>query len=403
MRDSTIDIKSSDQPEVLVFLHYFGGSADSWDWVIEKLPDEYKFATITLPGFGTTPAMKTPSIQAFAEFVLQELAAKKIEKYSLVGHSMGAKIAVQIAATVPKNTIRQLILVAPSPPTFEETQEKEKEQMLHHTEPGVAEKLIKSAIKISLTDNQFALALNTQLATDETTWRWWILDGMKHSIANQIQHLDIPVTVLASEDDPVITPEVIKEQVMPYLNNAQLITTKGIGHLSPFEAPEWIAQQIMIALEKANQQKDKTPELFYWHVWTDENGISHQTKAVLSSFEKESISGDIEPQWNNHLLRAKSKIIFSEQPVGWFGDWHENPKPQWIIPISGKWFVETMDGHRVAMGAGELSFGGDQNTKKDNYDRKGHLSGTIGEEPVQLMIIQLLDEEWNDAKPGTFS
>ncbi len=403
MKNYNEEIQSKNQREVLVFLHYFGGSAASWDWVIEKLSDDYRCVAVTLPGFGSTSPMEKLSIQGFAEFVQSELEAKGIKKYSLAGHSMGGKIALQIAANVPENTVQQLILIAPSPPTIEDTPEKEKERMLHHTEPGIAEKLIKGAVKKSLTDNQFDLALKTQLGTDPDTWRWWILDGMKHSIADNIHHLDMPVTVLTSDDDPVITPEVIKAQVIPYLNNAKLIKTEGIGHLSPMEAPEWIAKQIRIAMENKNQQTEKKPMLSYWHVWTDENGVSHQTKALLTSFEKESMSGDIEPQWNNHLLRSKSKILFSEQPFGWIGDWHENPKPQWIIPISGRWFVETMDGHRVEMGPGDVSFGGDQSTKPNEQNQKGHLSGTVGKEPAQLMIIQLLDDKWTGAKPGEFS
>ena len=239
-------MKSKDEREVIVFLHYFGGSASSWDWVIEKLSKDYRCIAITLPGFGSSTALKKPSIQAFAEFVQKELDSVGIKNYSLAGHSMGGKIAMQIAVNALQGSIRQLILIAPSPPTTENTPEKEKELMLHHTEPHVAEKLIKSAVKKTLTDDQFRLVLETQLSTEATTWQWWILDGMKHSIANNIHHLDMPVTVLASDDDPVMTPKVIKEQIIPYINNAKLVTTKGIGHLSPLEAPEWIAEQIII-------------------------------------------------------------------------------------------------------------------------------------------------------------
>ena len=398
MEDHHEEIQSRDKREILVFLHYFGGSAASWDWVIKRLSKDYRCIAITLPGFGSSPALKKPSIQAFAEFVQRELDSKGIKNYSLAGHSMGGKIAMQIAVSAPKNIVGQLILIAPSPPTTENTPEKEKELMLHHTEPHIAEKLIKGSVKKSLTNEQFDLALETQLSTDLTTWRWWILEGMKHSIANNLHFLDLPVTVLASNDDPVMTSEVIKEQVMPYLNNAQLVTTEGVGHLSPFEAPEWIAEQIRNAMEANNQKKGKKPTISYWHVWTDEDGVSHQTKAVLSSFKKESMTGDIEPQWNNHLLHSKSKVLFSELPVDWIGEWHENPKPQWIIPICGRWYVETMDGHRVEMGPGDVSFGGDQNTKPNEQGHKGHLSGTIGKEPAQLMIIQLIEDKWIGAK-----
>lgn len=241
------------------------------------------------------------------------------------------------------------------------------------------------------------------MSTDPNTWRWWIKEGMKHSIANQLHHLSMPITIIASDDDPIITADVIKNQVLPYLNNAKVITLKDVGHLSPIEEPQLIASEIEKIMEAKSMQNNKKPELSYWHVWKDENGISHQTKALLTSFKKESISGDIQSQWNNHLLQSKSEILFSEQPVGWFGDWHENPKPQWIIPISGRWFVETMDGHRVEMGPGEISFGGDQNTKADDQGHQGHLSGTVGKEPAKLLIIQLLDKKWEAAKPVDFS
>jgi len=95
-------------------------------------------------------------------------------------------------------------------------------------------------------------------------------------------------------------------------------------------------------------------------------------------------------------------VLVANMPVGWIGDWHENPKPQWIIPLSGRWFVETTDGVRVEMGPGELSFGGDQNAKPDAHGRVGHRSGTVGDAPAVVMIVQLNDKKWVAARPGAF-
>ena len=146
--------------------------------------------------------------------------------------------------------------------------------------------------------------------------------------------------------------------------------------------------------------KENKPTLSYWHVWTDDEGVSRQTRAELSSFEKESMGGDADLQWNKHLMAATSKIIFTQLPVGWVGSWHENPKPQWIVPLSGRWYVETMDGQRVEMGPGDVSFGADQHTKPNEQGHKGHLSGTIGQEPALLMIVQLIEDKWVGARPG---
>ncbi|MGB3292046.1 MAG: hypothetical protein WBB01_03520 [Phormidesmis sp.] len=142
------------------------------------------------------------------------------------------------------------------------------------------------------------------------------------------------------------------------------------------------------------------PALGYWHVWTDDEGVSHQTRCELTAFEQESMGGDAAPQWNNRLMKGAAEVVFSVLPVGWVGEWHENPRPQWIVPLSGRWYVKTMDGDRVEMGPGEVSFGGDQNTRPNADGQQGHLSGTAGEEPAKLMVIQLQGDEYLAARPG---
>lgn len=69
--------------------------------------------------------------------------------------------------------------------------------------------------------------------------------------------------------------------------------------------------------------------------------------------------------------------------------WHENPARQWIVPLSGTWGVESVDDQRVEFGPGEISSGEDQHCLTEADDRTGHRSGTVGDEPVHLMIVQM--------------
>jgi len=137
----------------------------------------------------------------------------------------------------------------------------------------------------------------------------------------------------------------------------------------------------------------------YWHLWTDEHGVSHQTHCQPDRFELKGV-GNAAPQWNDQQLRTQATVVFTVQPVGWVGEWHENPAPQWIVPISGRWWVESMDGTRVEMGPGDLSLGEDQRSVADGENRKGHRSGTIGEQPAVLMTVQLHIEPVH--RPGNF-
>ena len=128
MSENNKIMKWGNDGSVLVLLHYFGGSAQSWFWVAEKLSDDYRCIAINFPGFGGEPPMKSPSIQGFADYVRKLLVSLGIKTYTLIGHSMGGKIALQMAAGDSGKSIQQLILVAPSPPTTEPTPKKKKNE-----------------------------------------------------------------------------------------------------------------------------------------------------------------------------------------------------------------------------------------------------------------------------------
>ncbi|HUX72623.1 MAG TPA: hypothetical protein VMV25_01860 [Steroidobacteraceae bacterium] len=132
------------------------------------------------------------------------------------------------------------------------------------------------------------------------------------------------------------------------------------------------------------------PTVPYWHLWTDAQGVSHQSRCAIGEFEFKSMRAPADPQWQGRKTSGAMTCLITVQPVGWFGTWHENPRPQWIIPLSGRWFVEAMDGSRIEMGCGEISFGADQNCREID-GKLGHRSGTVGDAPAVLMVVQFDD------------
>jgi len=131
----------------------------------------------------------------------------------------------------------------------------------------------------------------------------------------------------------------------------------------------------------------ETLDIPYWHVWVDSSGLTHQTRRALAT----SLSpGD----WHGiaKLLTSDIDADVNQQQIivllpGVVFAWHENPYSQWIVPLSGRWFVETLDGVRVEMGPGEISLGEDQGSATIE-GRTGHQSGAIGDSPCVLLLIQ---------------
>ena len=95
------------------------------------------------------------------------------------------------------------------------------------------------------------------------------------------------------------------------------------------------------------------PEIPYWHLYVDEEGVSHQKQCHLTNYELAQV-GPADPQWNNKQGKHPSTVVFTVQPVGWVGDWHENPAPQWIVVLSGPLVYRKYGWHAHRTGAGRV-------------------------------------------------
>ena len=128
--------------------------------------------------------------------------------------------------------------------------------------------------------------------------------------------------------------------------------------------------------------------LFYWHNWTDAAGTSHISRCSLHRWSLHSMAPDIAPEWRVRIGPHMRDALVNQEPPGWIGRWHQNPKVQWIIPIRGAWAMTAMDGTRVALRPGDMALGEDQNTRPDDQGRSGHLSANADAGSTAILIVQ---------------
>ena len=157
---------------------------------------------------------------------------------------MGGKIALQLAAIDKEKTIKNLILISPSPPGVESISPENKLQLLRVPSRSIAIDFVNSLTAKPLTNIKLENAINAQLATTEFVRHWWVNKGSQQSIINQIKKIKCPITVLSSKSDKAIDFSIIKNKVIPLLKRRKLIEVKNSGHLYPLEIPGVIAKQI---------------------------------------------------------------------------------------------------------------------------------------------------------------
>ena len=117
---SSIDqalIAGKSLPEAIVLLHGTSASLHTWQGWTQALSDEYCVVSMDLPGFGLTGPYTDESTKYssanYAKFVIQVLNSlnlKQAPQLTLVGNSLGGKIAWRTAILYPEY-VQKLILI----------------------------------------------------------------------------------------------------------------------------------------------------------------------------------------------------------------------------------------------------------------------------------------------------
>jgi pimeloyl-ACP methyl ester carboxylesterase len=104
-------IEAGDGP-VLLLIHGMGGSCENWREVIEPLARHHTVIAPDLPGHGSSePGAGDYSIGALAAGLRDLLLALGHERATLVGHSLGGGVAMQLAYQFPE-MMERLVLVS---------------------------------------------------------------------------------------------------------------------------------------------------------------------------------------------------------------------------------------------------------------------------------------------------
>ena len=109
-----------------------------------------------------------------------------------------------------------------------------------------------------------------------------------------------------------------------------------------------------------------------FRMFTDESGESRVEEIDLAAM----------PTWTAGL--ATSHIVFREDPVGRFIDWHPAPRRQFVIILSGQLEIGLGDGSRHLFGPGDARL-------VEDTTGKGHTTRVHGDVPCLTATIPLAE------------
>ncbi|MBT9392034.1 alpha/beta hydrolase [Hymenobacter sp. NST-14] len=231
------------QPLTFLALHYWAGAGHEFDQVAALLAPDYRLLAPDLGGFGAAPVPAGGlTVDAYADAVAAFIAAEKLSSYVLVGHSMGGKIALALAARQPAGLVG-LALLSPSPPTPEPMTEADRQASRHAWgQPAEAEKTARHITVRALSAAPHRQVVADNLRTSRAAWDAWLLHGSRENISARMAAVAVPCTILAGDQDPIMSPSVHGLETLPLLPaGTPLEIIGGAGHLLPYEAPAEVA------------------------------------------------------------------------------------------------------------------------------------------------------------------
>lgn len=243
------DIGFISQPTV-VFLHGVGGGRNGWGPQQERVAAlGWRSLAWDMPGYGDSAIVQPYDFEHLAQALWQMLDEAKTDQAVLVGHSMGAMVALQAWTQKPER-ITGLLLAASSPAFGKREGDFQKhflEQRLSPLESGktmgdIADSLIPT-MAANASDaatpipDKLRPAHQSMSAVPPATYRAALHALVQFDQRAALPTLSVPVLCLAAEHDRT-APHAMMERMALKIPGARYVCLTAAGHLMHYEQSE---------------------------------------------------------------------------------------------------------------------------------------------------------------------
>ncbi|MBK9090167.1 MAG: alpha/beta fold hydrolase [Holophagales bacterium] len=247
----------------LLLLHGLGGSTEDWAAVAAALPKSLSPLALDFPGFGKAVRPHDSYDPAsLARWVLGELDDRDVETAVVAGHSLGGRVAGELALLAPKRVLA-LALVSPlgsAPYGFTDTLK--------------WKAMSRAALVSSAPDTSMRNALGYGFAVDGAGKKGFVARGMAARtgprapaalralersvdgllsappLSKRLAGTKVPLLLVTGAEDPLAPPKDV-EAIRSARPDAAYVKLAGIGHYAPIEAPKDVAKLLSELSKKA--------------------------------------------------------------------------------------------------------------------------------------------------------
>jgi 3-oxoadipate enol-lactonase len=231
-------------PAVLL-LHGIGTSLALWDAVAAALAPSHRVIRFDLRGFGKSAAPANPpySLGLWARDARAVLVDRKAEPAIVVGHGLGASVAMEMALDFPP-AVRGIVLVGAATHVLATSAPLVRQQMEAAERQGMA--AVAALQQPTLAPARADLVTRYRdllVGSNAASFARAVRATMQVDLSERMEDLAKPTLVVVGQQDAVAPPNRARE-IEEGVSGARLAVLPGVGHLAPLEAPAEVAQAV---------------------------------------------------------------------------------------------------------------------------------------------------------------
>ena len=241
-REKNLHYKKEGTGEALVLIHGFLENLSMWDEMAVELSKTNQVIRIDLPGFGKSDCIEDIySMALFAECIKQLLKELNVDKFTLIGHSMGGYAGLELLKICPEK-INHFILFHSTAKADSEKKKNDRSRAIKMVKDK-QNVYLKTAIPF-LFPEQFQAScsgyIQKMIAEAKNLHSSGIIAALKgmqqRKDCNELlKSLSCRKTYIAGTFDPLLNVAALREEASN--NEANFIEIENAGHMSHFECP----------------------------------------------------------------------------------------------------------------------------------------------------------------------
>jgi pimeloyl-ACP methyl ester carboxylesterase len=240
--------------EPVLFLPGFTSPGSVWAETVKHLIVKKQSHLVSYAGFNGIAAIDTPWYPALRRELESYIRENKLKKLTIIGHSMGGNLAVDLAAALPEYVTRLVLvdaipcmrdLMMPGVPASQiQYNNPYNKQLISMNDSAFRKSAIMMSSGMTSKKEGIDTLVSWMLASDRQTYVYGYTDLLKLDLRDALKDIKAETLILgASFPKPEITRQTFEKQYAN-LERKRIEIADNSKHFIMFDQPEWLYQQV---------------------------------------------------------------------------------------------------------------------------------------------------------------